>query len=118
MRLKTLKPAIRTLTASPIPGAARGNSTQRGYTYRWQQYRKRWLAEHPTCGERSDGPSTQHSQCARDGRVTAATDVDHIERITGPNDSRFWDPSNHQSLCHACHSVKTQTEQAGGGSKP
>lgn len=115
MRVKTLKPAIRMLSASPIPAAARGNSTERGYTYRWQQYRKAWLREHPLCGDCIDGSGAEHSQCARELRVTAATDVDHIERINGPNDPLFWEPSNHQSLCHACHSSKTQSEQAGGG---
>lgn len=101
------------LGQSAVPTISRGNSTQRGYTYRWQRYRKRWLAEHPLCGDRVDGRSSEHSQCMREGRVIAATDVDHIERVTGPNDERFWEPTNHQSLCHTCHSAKTQLEQQG-----
>lgn len=39
------------------------------------------------------------------------TDVDHIIPVDGPDDPRFWDPENHQSLCHACHSAKTMAEQ-------
>lgn len=112
-----LKPAILTLTPTLGAPAPRGNSTERGYGYRWQQYRSAWLREHPLCGDRIDGPSGEHSQCARQGRVTAATDVDHIERINGGSDALFWEPSNHQSLCHGCHSSKTQREQSGGGSK-
>lgn len=39
-----------------------------------------------------------------------ATDVDHITPHRG-NWKLFVDPSNHQSLCHACHSRKTMAEK-------
>lgn len=41
-----------------------------------------------------------------------ATDVDHIVPHRG-NRALFFDESNLQSLCHACHSRKTQAEMAG-----
>jgi 5-methylcytosine-specific restriction protein A len=77
----------------------RGTSTQRGYSYRWQKYRRHFLSKYPLC-----------KHCETEGRVTPATDVDHIKAVSGPNDSLFWAPDNHESLCHACHSAKTMIE--------
>ena len=34
-------------------------------------------------------------------------EVDHIVPVDGPQDPLFWDESNHQGLCHDCHSRKT-----------
>jgi len=48
--------------------------------------------------------------CALNNRVTAATDVDHVDGDDGNND-----PSNHQSLCRSCHSAKTARENGGFG---
>lgn len=76
----------------------RGSSTQRGYGYRWQKYRRRYLAEHPLCVE-----------CEVDGRVTAATVVDHIKPHRG-DQQLFWDPENHQDLYKPHHDTKTATE--------
>ncbi len=107
-RLRTLGSSVPTLTSTlPVltPGSWRSDkrgSTQRGYTYRWQQYRKGWLRRHPLCGDRLAGPSPQHSLCVQQQRVTAATDVDHIEAHRGDM-GKFWDPENHQSLCGTCH---------------
>lgn len=109
-KLAKLEPRVATLNTA-VTGQRyselRGTAAQRGYTYRWQRYRISWLRDHPLCGDRVDGRSDEHSLCTRDGLVTPATDVDHIDRVTGPDDPRFWDPTNHQSLCHACHSTKT-----------
>jgi 5-methylcytosine-specific restriction endonuclease McrA len=41
-------------------------------------------------------------------------DLDHIHPVTGPDDPAFYDPANHQSLCHACHSAKTMSELKAG----
>lgn len=73
----------------------RGNSTQRGYGYRWQKTSKGWLEAHPLCAE-----------CERQGRVTAATEVDHITPHRGDM-ILFWDRTNWQSMCKPCHSSKT-----------
>jgi len=49
--------------------------------------------------------------------VTAALVVDHIQPHKG-NDDLFWDASNWQSLCEACHNLKTATEDGGFGNQP
>ena len=72
----------------------RGNSAQRGYGYRWQQFRARYLVQHPLCVE-----------CGKHGRVTAATDVDHITPHRGDM-IKFWQ-GPFQSLCGPCHKAKT-----------
>mgnify|MGYP001149970312 CR=1 FL=1 len=81
----------------------RESSTQRGYSYKWQQARKGFLAKHPLCAE-----------CGRQGRIAAATDLDHIIPHKGDKDA-FWARSNWQALCHPCHSRKTATEDGGWG---
>jgi 5-methylcytosine-specific restriction endonuclease McrA len=46
--------------------------------------------------------------------------IDHIVPVTGPDDPRFWDMSNHQALCsraHGCHDRKRQREGRTGGIK-
>ena len=73
--------------------AQRATAAQRGYDATWQRLRLRYLMQHPLCAE-----------CARQGRVTAATDVHHIvpRRDGGPDED-----SNLMALCHACHSRVT-----------
>jgi 5-methylcytosine-specific restriction enzyme A len=44
--------------------------------------------------------------CAREGRVEAAVDVDHVVPHRG-DPSRFWDLANLEGLCKAHHSRKT-----------
>ncbi|OWB24491.1 HNH endonuclease, partial [Xanthomonas oryzae] len=65
----------------------------------WRQLRAAHLAAEPLC-----------RQCARGGRVVAASDVDHIDGDDSNNA-----PDNLQSLCHACHSRKTAKENGGFG---
>lgn len=78
----------------------RGTPSQRGYGYRWRKYRDQFLVEHPACEKCWAEPSK---------------DVDHIIPVSGPNDPLFWEPSNHQALCHCCHSQKTASENGGFG---
>jgi 5-methylcytosine-specific restriction protein A len=87
----------------------RGTFHQRGYTVEWVKYRAQWLRAHPLCGDRESGPSKEHSKCLSEGLHRAATDVDHIVPHRGDN-KLFWERSNHQSLCHQCHSIKTAGE--------
>lgn len=84
----------------------RGSAAARGYDYRWQQYRIRFLALHPLC-----------EKCLLKYRVVPATDVDHIIPVSGPDDPLFWDSDNHQALCHGCHSEKTAMENGGFGNE-
>ena len=81
----------------------RESSAQRGYSYKWQQARKGFLAKHQLC-----------VACLADGLVVASTDVDHIIPHKGDKDL-FWTRSNWQALCHPCHSRKTATEDGGWG---
>lgn len=82
----------------------RGTAAQRGYTWRWAQYSKSYRARHPLCVE-----------CERQGRVTPAQHVDHIQAVSGPDDPMFWDESNHTGLCAPCHSRKTAKQDGGFG---
>jgi 5-methylcytosine-specific restriction protein A len=45
------------------------------------------------------------------GKLVAAYHVDHIIPIESGGDER--DHGNLQSLCHSCHSQKTNTDQGG-----
>jgi len=47
--------------------------------------------------------------CLREGRVTAATLVDHIVPLSQAPDLRLL-RSNLQSLCARCHAFKTQSD--------
>ena len=69
---------------------------------RWRKCRRMWLAAHPVC-----------AMCARQGRTTAATTIDHIKPHDGDYDL-FWDTGNWQSLCASCHSgIKRAQERHG-----
>lgn len=83
----------------------RGNAAARGYDYRWAtRIRPAQLRREPLC-----------RFCNEAGRVTLATDVDHITpRAEGGSDH----PDNLRSLCHACHSrhtARTRGFAQGGG---
>ena len=91
---------IRGPVARPIRRDDRLSASRRGYDRRWQRYRAAYLADHPLCVE-----------C---GRV--ATEVDHIHAVHGgQDDPLFWVSTNHQALCHVCHSAKTYREDGALG---
>ncbi|MBS6156854.1 MAG: HNH endonuclease [Sutterella sp.] len=81
----------------------KGTAAQRGYGSKWQRLRAQFLKSHPLCEE-----------CKRQGRLTKATDVDHIIPHHG-DPKLMWDQSNWQALCHECHSRKTAKENGGFG---
>jgi 5-methylcytosine-specific restriction endonuclease McrA len=103
-RVHMLRPSIATLGdrlgtvggTRRVTGAA-GNTTARGYGWRWQQVRERVLQrDHGLC-----------QACLENGHTTAATDVDHvIPKVLGGSD----DESNLRSLCRGCHEAKTRAE--------
>jgi 5-methylcytosine-specific restriction protein A len=98
--------------------ARRGTAAQRGYDSAWTKARGHYLRVHPLC-----------VHCKRDGRVVAATVVDHIiaHRLKDALDSGddatiakarslFWDSANNwQSLCKTHHDIKTATKDGGFG---
>ena len=110
MKLKMLKHNVqmieqRVQMAPSINGswrAGKEGSAARGYGYRWQKARERFLSEHPLC-----------CYCAREGRAIAATIVHHIIPHEG-NDSLMWDESNWQPLCKPHHDSTKKAEEARG----
>lgn len=91
-------------TGGGPPVSRRLSAHRRGYTRQWSEYARAFLALNPLC-----------VACEREGRVEAATQVDHKRAVRGPDDPGFWDASNHQGLCHHHHSVKTATVDGGFG---
>ncbi|WP_179988384.1 MULTISPECIES: HNH endonuclease signature motif containing protein [unclassified Acinetobacter] len=105
-KLKQLRPKLQTFkSAKPVAQLNNSwrdgkSSTKRGYGYKWQQYRLRFLQENPLC-----------KFCKEQGKVTEATVVDHIIPHQGDK-QLFWEASNHQALCKFCHdSIKQKIEQ-------
>ena len=78
-------------------------SSSKIYTYQWRKASKAYLKEHPLC-----------VHCERDGRLTPASEVDHIIPHNGDM-KLFWDQTNWQGLCKKCHSKKTALEDGGFG---
>jgi 5-methylcytosine-specific restriction enzyme A len=72
---------------------AKPSSTARGYGQSWRGQRLGVLQAEPLC-----------RLCQREGRLRAATQVDHIvPKELGGGDER----SNLQPLCDPCHAAKT-----------
>ena len=97
--LKMMKPKWiipRTRERSSNPESTYGNDTR--YNRKaWRTLRSHVLQSEPLCRE-----------CNKQGRVTAATMVDHIQPVTagGP----FYDWDNLQPLCDSCHARKSARE--------
>ena len=98
---KRLQGLPQTLTAlQPDSWRSGKTSSQRGYDYRWQKARARYLCEHSLC-----------VMCDRDGIVTAATVVDHVIPHRG-DQQLFWDEHNWQSLCKPHHDGEKAAQEA------
>ena len=67
-------------------------------TRRWRLLRQQQLIRQPMCEE-----------CGRRGRMSVATEADHIKAHKG-DEELFFDENNLQSLCKRCHSRKTARE--------
>ncbi len=96
------KPPTLVNRATQEARAARAAAAQayNGQTYdsEWRRASKRFLRNNPLC-----------AHCMRDGRITAATQTDHVIPIKQAPERRM-DPTNWQSLCGPCHSKKTWDE--------
>lgn len=109
-RLATLKPALRTLGATPStrgwqPDSHRGNRHQRGYGAEWERTRERIL-------ERDKGLC---QACLREGFVTAGKQCDHrvakaIAKILGWVTERIEADENLETKCDPCHDAKSRLE--------
>jgi 5-methylcytosine-specific restriction protein A len=78
----------------------RGSATARGYDRTWQRLSRAVRADEPLC-----------RLCAREGRTTPATLVDHIVPLRERPDLRLV-RSNLQPLCASCHSGVKQAQEA------
>lgn len=74
------------------------SAKDRGYDSRWRKASKRFLKVNLLC-----------KHCEREGKITAATVVDHIIPHRGDK-VLFWDENNWQPLCKRCHDVKTMID--------
>lgn len=106
-KLQTLKSGVPMLNTRRVQTMQAGSwrtseqtAAQRGYGYKWQLARAKFLREHPLC-----------VMCKAEDRVTLATVVDHITPHRG-DQSLFWRRSNWQSLCATHHSSDKQREEA------
>jgi 5-methylcytosine-specific restriction protein A len=94
-----------------------GTRQARGYDAKWDHYSRAFKRQYPRCGDRPIGAQvTSDSRCAAQSpRVLNGLRLitDHIVPVTGPTDPRFYDETNHQTLCESCHSAKRQREARG-----
>ena len=89
------------------PREPRRSAYARGYTKRWARASVAFRVRYPLCGMRPGGIPPVMSQCHDEGRVTAATQTDHVRPHRG-NHALFWDTTNWQALCASCGARKTQ----------
>lgn len=76
-----------------------GSRQARGYTNDWAAYSRARLERHPAC-----------VRCAARGFQVRATVTDHVIPAAVAPD-RFWDPTNHQSLCARCNRQKAADDR-------
>lgn len=77
----------------------RGHARARGYSRRWEKFRRTFLSANPLC-----------EFCKGAGRITPATVVDHdLPHEHDP--ALFWDNS-FTALCSSCHSGTKQRLEA------
>lgn len=110
MALKILKPRLETLDTRKVKQTIvagswrtdKAGSTERGYGYAWQKARAGHLRNSPLC-----------VMCEREGRVEAATVVDHS--IAHRGDMKlFWKTEHWQSLCANHHNSEAQRRDNAG----
>ena len=87
-----------------MSGASARKSPNRDSLYgrRWKKARKAYLVQHPLC-----------VMCRQQGRLTAATLVDHVKPHNG-DEALFWDVNNWQALCQPHHDSAKQRIEKGG----
>lgn len=102
-RLRMQRQSLPTLGVKQTTGRReerRGSAHERGYGARWRAAREGFLRSHPLC-----------CCCKANGRIVAASLVDHIEPHRGDM-VKFWQSSNWQPLCKSCHdSIKAVFEK-------
>ena len=82
-------------SARHAPRERRTHSTARGYDYRWEKFRRSFLAANPLC-----------EYCLARGQITAATVVDHdLPHEHDPH--LFWN-NTYSALCAKDHNSTKQ----------
>ena len=100
-RLQPRIPMLNTLRIQ-IEGSAKPENRDSLYGRRWRKVRALHLQANPLC-----------VMCKAKDIITLATTVDHIVAHRG-DETLFWSPTNHQSLCDHCHNSVKQAEEAAG----
>lgn len=112
MKLKNLKPRLATLDTSKVrPLQNPRTSRARKQDGRGSPYDRRDWRDRISPDKLRESPLCEH--CKREGRLTPATQVDHID-----GDPENNAPANLASLCAPCHSLKTARENGGFGLQP
>lgn len=92
-------------TTTTVRDRWRGSAASRGYDSRWVKLRNWFMSQ----------PDNQLCRlCLAEGRVTRATDADHIVPFAGLDDPRRLDPSDLQPICRPHHRAKTRAEMKRG----
>jgi len=75
----------------------RVSAAERGYDTKWSKFSKRYLShpDHQFCALHISANCRGVAEC-----------VDHVHPLQGPNDPRKYDPSNLQSVCLPCNTLK------------
>ena len=73
----------------------RGTSTERGYDYQWQKFRKQYLTYNPLCVD-----------CMEIGVAAPATDIHHKFKLREQPELKY-EESNLMSLCKLHHDKRT-----------
>jgi len=90
--------------------SVKGTARQRGYSSRWDRLAHAFRKQYPLCGMRPHNMEPVMSRCHEHGIHTVATCVDHVVPHRGDL-HLMWDEDNWQSLCSACHMIKTAKGQ-------
>lgn len=83
----------------------KGTTAERGYGARWQKFREWYFSFwfNAACGCGCGNP---------------AQELDHVERVSGRNDEKFYDAACVIGLSLSCHSRKTALVDYGMGNAP
>jgi 5-methylcytosine-specific restriction protein A len=86
----------------------RKSAAERGYDWMWQRFRLRYLSDHPLCVDclNPDPLSTANAFEPPGSRVSAATDVHHIQKLRDRPELKY-EESNLMALCSKCHDRRT-----------
>ena len=71
------------------------SAAKRGYNYKWQKFRKRYLMANPWCCD-----------CLKRGKYTSAREIHHITKLIDAPHLKYA-LSNLMGLCSRCHAVRS-----------